>query len=207
MNHANTFVHPWFSSTRHRRHDGCRYPVPNRHWAIATFPIVSIQWRHNERDGVSNHQRLDCLLNCLIRRRSKKTSKLRVTGYVRGIHRSPVISPHKGPVMRKMLPFDDVIMLKRSVRLHSTITNFTSYRKQSYFFPNRTPGHHLSHNRMIPFPVRKSNCSLSFCTWLCNPSTWINTSQILGNDTANMDWLSNALDKWRFKNSFTKKRI
>ena len=29
---------------------------------------------------------------------------------VRGIHRWPVNSPHKGPVMRKMFPFDDVIM-------------------------------------------------------------------------------------------------
>ena len=28
---------------------------------------------------------------------------------VRGIHRWPVDSPHKGPVTRKMLPFDDVI--------------------------------------------------------------------------------------------------
>ena len=30
--------------------------------------------------------------------------------FVRGIHRSPVNSPHKGPVMRKMFPFDDIIM-------------------------------------------------------------------------------------------------
>ena len=30
--------------------------------------------------------------------------------FVRGIHRSPVYSTHKGPVTRKMLPFDDVIM-------------------------------------------------------------------------------------------------
>ena len=29
---------------------------------------------------------------------------------VRGIHRSPVNSLHKGPVKRKMFPFDDVIM-------------------------------------------------------------------------------------------------
>ena len=29
--------------------------------------------------------------------------------FVRRIHRSPVNSPHKGPVTRKMLPFDDVI--------------------------------------------------------------------------------------------------
>ena len=31
--------------------------------------------------------------------------------FVRGIHRSPVISPHKGPVTRKMFPFDDVITM------------------------------------------------------------------------------------------------
>ena len=30
--------------------------------------------------------------------------------FVRGIHRWPVNSPHKEPVMRKMFPFDDVIM-------------------------------------------------------------------------------------------------
>ena len=29
---------------------------------------------------------------------------------VRGIHRRPVNSPHKGPVTRKTFPFDDVIM-------------------------------------------------------------------------------------------------
>ena len=32
--------------------------------------------------------------------------------FVRGIHRWPVNSPHKGPVTRKMFPFDDVIMGK-----------------------------------------------------------------------------------------------
>ena len=30
--------------------------------------------------------------------------------FVRGIHRWPVNSPHKGPVMEKMFPFGDVIM-------------------------------------------------------------------------------------------------
>ena len=64
------------------------------------------QWRFNERDGVSNHQCLDGLLKHLFRRRSKKTS----LAFVRGIHRWSVNSPHKGPVTRKMFPFDDVIM-------------------------------------------------------------------------------------------------
>ena len=70
-----------------------------------------LQWRHNGRDSVLNHQPHDCLLNRLFRRRSKKTSKLRVTGFVRGIHRGPVNSTHKWPVTRKMFPFDDVIIV------------------------------------------------------------------------------------------------
>ena len=41
-------------------------------------------WRHNELGGVSDHQPHDCLLTCLFRHRSKKTSKLRVTGLCEG---------------------------------------------------------------------------------------------------------------------------
>ena len=44
----------------------------------------TLQWRRNERDGVSNHQRLDYSLNRLFRRRSMKTSKLRVTDLYEG---------------------------------------------------------------------------------------------------------------------------
>ena len=49
---------------------------------------VSLQWRHTDSDGVSNHRRLDCLRYRLFRRRSKKTSKLHVTGLCEG--NSPV---------------------------------------------------------------------------------------------------------------------
>ena len=48
------------------------------------------QWRHNERDSVSNHRCLDCLLNHLFRGRSKKTPKLRATGLCDG--NAPVTS-------------------------------------------------------------------------------------------------------------------
>ena len=40
--------------------------------------------------------------------------------FVRGIHRWPVNSPHKGPVTRKMFPFYDVIMGSLKSYLHST---------------------------------------------------------------------------------------
>ena len=74
------------------------------------IPMLALHWRHNEHDGVSNHQPHGCLLNRLFRRRSKKTSKLCVTGLCVGNSPGPVNSPHKGPVTRKMFPFDDVIM-------------------------------------------------------------------------------------------------
>ena len=85
----------------------------NRHHALQYKVILlqTLQWRHNERDGVWNHRYLECLFNGLFRRRSKKTSKLRVTGLCAGNSPGPVNSPHKGPVTRKMFPFDDVIMI------------------------------------------------------------------------------------------------
>ena len=48
----------------------------------------TLQWRHSERDGVWNNRRLDGLLKRLIRHRSKKTSKLCITGLCEG--NSPV---------------------------------------------------------------------------------------------------------------------
>ena len=50
--------------------------------------MTSLHWRHNEHNGVSNQPPRDCLLNFWFRRRSKETSKLRVTGLFAG--NSPV---------------------------------------------------------------------------------------------------------------------
>ena len=49
--------------------------ITRTHWGYDPF-----RWRHYGRDSVSNHQPRDCLFNRLFRRRSKKTSRLRVTG-------------------------------------------------------------------------------------------------------------------------------
>ena len=79
-----------------------------------------LQWRYNGRNGVSNHQPHECLLNRLFRRRSRKTSKLRATGLCAG--NSPVTGefPAQWPVTRKMFPFDDVFMsLRLSRHSHS----------------------------------------------------------------------------------------
>ena len=44
------------------------------------------------------------------KRRSKKHQSSASLAFVRGIHQWPVNSLHKGPVTRKMFPFDDVTM-------------------------------------------------------------------------------------------------
>ena len=82
----------------------------NRKWPMTQWPTYTFQLRHNERDGISNHQPHDCLLNLLFRRRSKKTSKLRGTGLCAG--NSPVTDefPAQRASNAEMFPFDDVIM-------------------------------------------------------------------------------------------------
>ena len=53
-------------------------------WRKVTVMVVDGLVVIMSADSVSNHQRLYCLLNRLLRRRSKKTSKLRVTGLCAG---------------------------------------------------------------------------------------------------------------------------
>ena len=81
------FVRYWFVA--------CLAPS---HYLNPWWP-VSLQWRHNERDGVSNHQLHDCLIKRLFRHRSKKTSKLRVTGLCVG--NSPVTGEFPAQNMQK----------------------------------------------------------------------------------------------------------
>ena len=100
--------------------------------SVKRHRISTLQWRHNDQGSVSNHQPHGCLLNHLFRRRSKKTSKLRVTGLCCvGNSPGPVNPPppppppppphththtHKWPVTRKMFPSDDVIMMRNEIR-------------------------------------------------------------------------------------------
>ena len=90
------------------------YIATRTHWCngkLAYKNFATLQWRHNERDDASNHQPLDYLLNRLFKAQIKENIKApHHWPFVWGNHRSPVNSPHKGPVTRKMVPFDDVIM-------------------------------------------------------------------------------------------------
>ena len=78
----------------HRLHCGSKnklqVPGINRHVAHSrSHPklwhrVTTLQWRHNERDGVSNHQPPDCLLKRFFMHILMKTSKPRVTGLSEG---------------------------------------------------------------------------------------------------------------------------
>ena len=60
----------------------CRLYRPSERTAMGfkSWILIALQWCHNGLDGVSNHPPHHCLLSRLFGRRSKKTSKLRVTG-------------------------------------------------------------------------------------------------------------------------------
>ena len=88
-------------------------------WTVLCLPIswrfwtpvnLSLQWSHNGRDGVSDHQPHDFYLTVYTGADQRKHQSSASLAFVRGIHRWPVNSPHKGPVTRKTFPFDDVIM-------------------------------------------------------------------------------------------------
>ena len=79
-------------------------------------PMMTLPWRHSGRDDVSNHQPHDCLLNHSLRRRSKKTSKLCVTGLCAG--NSPMTGEVPAQMTRNaenVFPLDDVIMIIATV--------------------------------------------------------------------------------------------
>ena len=90
------FCHLEDSEPNHRKHKEAWEGIydSNEGLECRRWPSA-IRWRHNGRDSVSNHQPHHCLLNHLSRRRSKETSKLRVTGLCARNSPGPVNSPHK----------------------------------------------------------------------------------------------------------------
>ena len=108
--------------------------VVSRHCHTSCKQVIyhsSLQWCHNEHDGVSNHQPHDCLLKRVLGRRSKKTSKLRVTGLCVGN------SPVTGEFPAQMASYaenvsiwwrhhDDNLTQEASVRLMSYTITVTS---------------------------------------------------------------------------------
>ena len=67
-----------------RRDLNCLFHLSVENWYKLQMNLT-LQWRHNGRDGVWNHQLTT--VYSTVYSGTKKTTKLRVTGFVRGIHR------------------------------------------------------------------------------------------------------------------------
>ena len=142
----------------------------------------SLQWRHNERDSVSNHPVVcNLLLKPFVQTQINENTKAPRHWPFLG---SSVDSPHKGPVTRKMFPFDDVIMV---VRTNSDLDNAWVTRVTLY-----TAGHlhtavpHCEHSRapIVNTAVRRENnehgCVYLRCRAVCKPGCveghpWVTT--------------------------------
>ena len=110
---------------------------------------VTLQWRHNECDGVTNHRRLDCLHNRLSRRRSKNTSKVHDTGLCEG--NSPVTGEF--PAQRTSDAENDSIWWRHHET--RTLTHPTLWEVTSTSLPINSTLYDMSHK--IRF------CDVLFC--------------------------------------------
>ena len=114
-------------------------------------PDHTLQWRHNELAGVLKSPASRLFTRPFIHEDQRKHQSSASLAFVWGIHRWPMNSPQKGPVTRKMFPFDDVIMvmsfsepkvckvgrihwlkdkaLQQSVRLHDDVIKWKHFSR------------------------------------------------------------------------------
>ena len=137
--------------------------------------MTSLKWCHNEHDGISNHRRLDYLLNHLFRLRWKKTSELHVTGLCEGNS----LVTGEFPTQRASDVENDSSLWRR----HDTIWLLPQYASNgwvlrlwsdplpvnvgSYFFTFASPSWHHHHVTLMSHEYhdvsnqRQSNCLFS----------------------------------------------
>ena len=136
--------------------------VRNCMWLAWLGVINTLQWRHNERYGVSNHQPRDCLLNRLFRRRSKKASKLRVTGLFEESTSSTVEFPAQRASNAENVPIwwrlHDMFGLPHSQWIVGSCNRvvfitFHKYHRQS------VPLHIPNGRQFVPFMAVQGGCS------------------------------------------------
>ena len=120
--------------------------------------------------------------------------------FVRGIHRSPVDSPHKGPVTLIRFPFDDVIMLFQysMSQLLITIGNCTISCTTSYNSITTPTAAFLSGSRNIQV---QDECKLLVpfhdddITWKRSPHYW---PFVRGINCSPVDFPSKGPLTWKF---------
>ena len=104
-------IFKWISETCARQGWGYQF-----HWAVVAddMPCHMIRGHYNDviMSTIASQITSLTIFNSTVysgadQRKHQSSASL---AFVRGIHRGPMNSPHKWPVMRKMFPFNDVIM-------------------------------------------------------------------------------------------------
>ena len=106
---------------------------------------------------------IECSTVCLGADQGKHQSSLSLA-IMGGIHQWPVDSSHKRPVMRKMLPFDDVILILHTVCI-------LSWLDTGRFYPY--PSGLLHWRNHVPRPVKQP-----WWIWLNSPRKSTRTDNI-----------------------------
>ena len=142
----------------------------------ALVQVMTLHWRHNDHDGVSNHQPHGCLLNHLFRRRSKKTSKLRVNGLCAG--NSPVPASYA-----------------ENVSIWWRHHGISADRRHAIIWPNNDP----VHRRIYAWPSLKelkfNVILLRFISYIWNNFRSFNVFEIYHNKRVNRTNISTFVNK------------
>ena len=110
-----------------------------------------LQWRHSERDGLSPASPLFAqpFVQAKIRRKHKAPRRWPLWGDSTGDLWIPLMdSSYRGPVTRKMFPFDDIILLCVFTLGTETFSGYVRYRNEQC---------HLSHDRELIFVTSVKN--------------------------------------------------
>ena len=146
------------------------------------YDLIFIKMTSRERHVVWNHRSFECLFHNLWGPTSKKHQNPLYWSFVRGIHRWLGDSPHKGPVTRKKLPFDDVIMLLYNVFLVNEIAvphmgtiryphrhGLGLHRSHQCFACHTVPLTHLPLDKMAAISQTIFSCAFS---WMKSFVSW-----------------------------------
>ena len=129
------------------------------------FGIITLRWRPNESDGVST------IYSGADQRKLQSCASL---AFVRGIHRWPMNSTHKGQVTRKMFSFDDVIIGDGILIVSYIDIVSTVFTKGTPSAKRVVPGWHVRlgkpHQREITGQTRKT--SPTSLVWPVISSWW-----------------------------------
>ena len=143
--------------------------VNNRDASDLRLPL---RWRHNGHDYVLNNQPHHCLLNGLFGRRSKKTSKLRVTGLCAGNSPGTV----EFPAQMANIADNDSIWWRHNDRTHYVVLSCTLVEYQTKINsvnPNLTISGHVNYQKHVTINKVNTHIWKTVTHILIRPFHWM----------------------------------